>query len=232
MGFVSKNFVIVLAMNNKCAAMNGGTEKNMNQLDSIMKDIEHAIRRNKYYESFKNYVNIDDCKKMVEHLFNTNFEDYCPWTSGFHQIIASDVFKILYPMIPEDKKFSVTMDYHLCNPAKALGVSSFKDIIDIMVDVKKYRPDENIEPLRELVSIDNTLTVFRGSTRKEKNPEKSLSWTIKKSVAISFATDFHNQNNGYIYTAAINIDDVIGYCDVEFQVIQYDSVVDIKGQKL
>ena len=125
----------MLARNNKCAAMCGGAEKIMNQQDFVIEGIKNAIRRNKHSKVLKTIVDIDDYKKIVEHLFNTNFEDYKPWGSGINIFIAPDIFKILYPMIPEDKKFKITMNYHLCNPMNKSHGGSFSRGRDSLIDI-------------------------------------------------------------------------------------------------
>ena len=107
-----------------------------------------------------------------------------------------------------------------------------------MIDVQKYRPIDNISPLRELAK-DNILTIYRGTNRKEEKPQLSLSWTTKHYVAERFALHITGYDDGlkrpgFIYTASINIDDVIVYIDNtdESEVVQYDSVYDINEEKV
>lgn len=59
--------------------------------------------------------------------------------------------------------------------------------------------------------LENTVTVYRGVTDYNKDCDDALSWTLDKSKAEFFATRFSQQ--GYIYQAKINKDDVLCYCD-------------------
>jgi len=199
----------------------------MNKQNSIAEKVENIIRTHKFSGAF-NDVAIENYKKKAIYYYNDkNFMDY-NFLTDFHPYFLSDIFKLFYPIIPEEQKFEITLRVY------SFIQTPTKNLLDIMIDIKKYRPDENIAPLREFISSDGVITIFRGTPKQENAPQKSLSWTIKENVAALYAINIPRTKSGYIYTAKINIDDVIAYITnrYEAEVIQYNSVYNVEKQRV
>lgn len=175
----------------------------------------------------------EDIKKYHESGDYTDLPfDFGNLASWPGTISAVEALLMLYDEIPDKQKYQIVFDVYtnLKSPAK--------DLKKLVYDVKKYRPNKNITPLKKKVDGNNNLTVFRGVGKKEKSPQLSLSWTLKKEVALFFARDYFitksRTDTFYLYTGEINIDDVIHYTNgrKEFEIIQYRSVKNIREECL
>ena len=60
-------------------------------------------------------------------------------------------------------------------------------------------------------SLPDVVTIYRGVTDYNKGNKKALSWTLSKKTAKWFATRWNE--NGYIFEAKINKENIIAYCN-------------------
>lgn len=153
-------------------------------------------------------------------------------TAEYGCMNARDALLMMYPEIPKSQKYQVVFDVFtmLKQPAS--------DLLDLVLDVRKYRPDKILDPLRELTDPSGNLIVYRGSGKKERYPQYSMSWTLNKDIAVFFARDYwltRTQKNAYyIYRGVINIDDIIHYTNdrEESEIVQFNSVKNIQVERL
>ena len=197
--------------------------------DSIAKSVESIIRNNRYYNTLFFDADIEKYVKIVNRHVNRKNIDGVHLFRDFGPILLVDMFKLIYPMIPDHLKFKTVVRVY------SLAAQDWANLKDELVDAKKFRADNHIAPLREKVSNNNTFTIYRGvANYKEINPHLSLSWTIDEEIAKSYARIIQKSKVGYVYSATINIDDVIAYVTdrYENEVIQYNGVYDIKVSKV
>ena len=172
------------------------------------------------------------CLNLLDEIWETG--DYALLLrrcSNTGPITAATMLRLLYDEIPEEHKYEIVKAVYLTLKTPT------RELREVMQDIKKYRPHANLNPLMKRASKDNTITVYRGTGRKEKRPHLSLSWTLDKDVAIFFGKEYRltktRAKHFYIYEAKINIDDVILYTNdrKEFEVIQCNSVKNVKEHK-
>ena len=140
------------------------------------------------------------------------------------------VLEVLWKEIPENQKYEIVFAIftNLKSPASQMEY--------FVRDMRKYRPNTINGWLRNKVDQNGYITVFRGTGKKEANPELSLSWTLDKEIAAFFASKYWltktQTDTFYIYRGQIHIDDVIHYtnCRNESAIAQYGSVKNIQEE--
>ena len=76
----------------------------------ILTQVENVIRNNKMISAFMTEEYIDKCKKIANnYLLTKKFVDTDFATAFFEYspLIIADIFKVLYPAIPDDQKFEM-----------------------------------------------------------------------------------------------------------------------------
>ena len=146
---------------------------------------------------------------------------------------AIEVLYWEYPNIPEHQKYQVVMDVFT-----NLKVAHHMPI-KMILDMKKYRPDYILEPLKELADPDGNITIYHGTSVKEEKPHLSVSWTLNRERAEFYARDYWLSRGRamsesqvefyYIYTGTININNVIYYTNrrQDFEIVQHGKVKNI-----
>lgn len=80
-------------------------------------------------------------------------------------------------------------------------------------------------------NFDDVVTVYRGLNAMEKS-EKAMSWSLSIDTAKWFARRFNN--NGDVYQAKVNKQDILTYCDTRNEkevIVDYRKVYDVEKVK-
>ena len=92
---------------------------------------------------------------------------------------------------------------------------------------KEYLMDEDEFDIYN--GLEREITVYRGVTDYNRKNVKALSWTVEKEKAKWFSKRF--KENGYVYMAKINKNDVLAYCDKRNEkeiILDYTKLYDVE----
>ena len=108
----------------------------------------------------------------------------------------------------------------------------YDEILDIVKNGNKYRPEDWNKEMPECVRHETTFTVYRAGSESIDEAAESMSWTLWRDVAEWFAErhEYYGQGTQHLYKATISTDDVIAFTNgrQEFEIIQYQGVRDIE----
>lgn len=133
----------------------------------------------------------------------------------------------LYDMIPLDRLYRTTLRVYMAD--------GFNFPYEPIVALTELRPDSYLEHFPEEYKEEEEITIYRASTTLPEEIDRvshEYSWTIDPNIAMCY---YRTRTEGNrmactIYSARILKNDIIAYVspDSECEVIQYDSVYDVK----
>jgi len=132
-------------------------------------------------------------------------------------------FEIFFDKIPDDKKHEMTMlVYTSCE-----GIGQYMN--KYLQAIKKLRPADLLEPIREHIDEKGFLTIYRGGVEVA-NPTLQKSWTVSKDIAEWFAKRYGFMGDSIVYRGIIKESNVIAYTNdrQEQEIIQYRNVKNVE----
>lgn len=106
----------------------------------------------------------------------------------------------LYNKIPDEDKYDIFIDIYT---GSEYGFNNYN--IDFIKDVIRYKRTNN----ENYNMLEDVITIYRGEGSKSTPYNKAYSWTTNIEIARFFAKRF--DNNGNIYKAQVNKEDIIDY---------------------
>jgi len=192
-------------------------------LEETNGDHEKFRLENKKGDYLMNYDEI--MEKFMPIDENTDFEKLLGYFGDrpYHDLpyCQVDILKQYWTIIPDEKKYNCFINVYT-----GMNSVSGKDwLIPMIQEIKKLCPLEAREELRQSADKKGYLTVYRGGA-DEDEPEKSFSWSLSKKVAHHFTLIPLLDDDAYIYTGKIHVDDVAAYTNErsEQEIIQYAQV--------
>ncbi|ACL77258.1 hypothetical protein [Ruminiclostridium cellulolyticum] len=126
---------------------------------------------------------------------------------AIHKRDVIQAYKDVFQYLPDDIKYKAFFNVY------TRAEYNFKALtIKILDALKKLRPDSVIQELSKYADDKGYITIYRGECTKSTPVNKALSWSLDKDRAEWFARRFlFGDNVGYVYSAKVKINDVIGY---------------------
>jgi hypothetical protein len=139
-----------------------------------------------------------------------------------------DAFKDLFNYLPDSLKYRLFIEAYKSSDYGFRRLR-YNYILD---EIKRLLPKRVIEVLKKKADGDNCIVIYRGESTESTHVHKALSWTLKYDKAVWFAKRFNFTKQGIVYTARININNVIAYIgDGEKEIIvRHKDLIIIKKE--
>ncbi|MGL5712227.1 MAG: hypothetical protein ACRCX2_04355 [Paraclostridium sp.] len=168
---------------------------------------------------------------MVKDKFEDAKEVDCPH-DAFYIIDKRDLTCQFYKCVV-NQSFSPQALYYF-------GIECYQRIEDnygyeiIFPILKQFREDLKVigEKLSRVLALemdkDGFITVYRGFNNRSR--VNGTSYTLDRNIAKFFANRWKSQEEGYIKTYKVHIDDVVAFIDTGEKEILTDNAIEIKGE--
>ena len=163
---------------------------------------------------------------LIELVENQKFDSAFSLLNKGDQLAA---YKYVFEYLSDDVKYQLFIDIY--NYVE----SGFRNVTVKMLDkLKRLRPIDSIDILKEKEDTDGYITIYRGSSSRSRPVEKAISWTLNHDIAEFFAKRFDETESGVVYEAKAKNKDVIAYINgrkEEEVLIRYKKVQLISVRK-